>query len=129
MSWQDQPTGPDVQNFSISAGNLFEVTFDFSGVTGLDSLDGYTVYWSAYEETVGVPLAGVSAVITKSSLSGGGIELLDSPSTSCVMTLSGIDTVGLLRNYYHEASIVDAGGNQITPTTGIMTVLGTENRE
>lgn len=127
MSWPPQG-GPQIQNFSIPAGNAFSVVFDFSGVSGLTSLANYTVYFDAYEQSVGVPTAGVPAVISKSSLSGQGIDILTSPLTSCVLFLDEDDTVLLLRNYYFELAIVDESGGTITPTVGTMTVLGTEVR-
>jgi hypothetical protein len=120
---------PDIQNFSVAAGDETVITFDLT-LAGIFSLDHYTVYWNAYEQTVGLPTAGVPPVIAKNSLSGGGdIQVLESPAFTVLVTLYRDDTVALLRNYYHELSIVDPSDNKITTTQGIMTVTMTENRE
>jgi hypothetical protein len=44
-----------------------------------------------------------------------------------MIPLEYADTVNLLRNYYHEATVTDEDGKPITVAHGIVTVLGTEN--
>ena len=117
-----------IQNFSVPSGDAATITFDLSGVVGVTDLEQYTIYWDAYEQNFGIPEADTIAVISKTSLSGHGIDILPSPPMTCVLSLDGADTADLNLNYYHELSIVDAGGNKITPTVGCMTVLSTELR-
>jgi hypothetical protein len=115
------------QNFSVPAGNIYDIYFDIF-VDGVSSLVGYEVVWQAFVQSVGVPTASVPAIITKTSLSGGGILVPGSPPLAFTVTLDEADTVALLRNYYHEASLIDPQNNVITVARGIMTVTGTESR-
>jgi len=119
---------PDIQNFSIPADNDAVVTFLISSDVVGDTLSGCIVYWNAYEQELGLPTVGVEPVIAKSSLSGHGIEILESPPMTFQVVIDAADSVDLLRNYYHEATIVDEFGDTNTVTVGIMTVTGTENR-
>ena len=113
------------QNFSIPAGNDQLVTFTAdSTISGFQSA---IIYWRAYTQQYGVPIAGVAAVIEKSNVSPLGVTVLESPP-SFTVDLIASDTVGLLRNYYHEATVVDVGGNTVTVAFGTMTVTETENR-
>jgi hypothetical protein len=116
------------QDFSIPAGNEYTAYFNIF-VDGVSSLDGYVVWLQVFEQSCGVPLAGVPPVITKNSLSGGDIAVLDSPPMSYNVSFFEADTVLLLRNYYYESSIIDANNNTITVVRGTLTVTGTEVRE
>ncbi len=116
-----------IQNFAIPADNDVVVEIDMT-LAPLDTLFDATVFWNAYEEKYGVPVPGVVAVIAKSSLSGmGGITLIDSPPTA-LLTIERSDTVSLLRNYYHETTVVDSFGNVSTVNCGIVTISPSENR-
>jgi hypothetical protein len=119
---------PLLQDFSVAAGDSATITFDLTEVTGITDLADYMILWDAYIQSAGVPAASIAAVISKSSESGQGITILESPPLTCVLDLGGADTVNLIGNYYHELSIFDQSNNKITPTNGIMTVLSTENR-
>ncbi len=119
---------PLIQNFDVPANNDHDVYFTIASSTPGDTLEGCTVYWNAYEQAFGEPIVGVPPVIVKTSLSGGGITILPSPPMTFVVALSKTDTVALLRNYYHEATVVDEINDEDTVTIGTMTVTGTENR-
>jgi hypothetical protein len=116
-----------IQNFAIPADNDLTVEIDITFVAA-DTLAGSVVFWNAYEEQYGVPVPGVAAVISKSSLSGmGDITLIDSPPTALV-TINRGDTVALLRNFFHETTVVDSFGNVSTINCGILTISPSENR-
>jgi hypothetical protein len=117
----------DPQNFSIYAGNTTEVTIDIDPDDDI-TLVGANILWNVYEQTFGLPTAGVDPVIQKNNGVGGTIVVTDPDLQKLKIPLTPEDTVGLLRNYYHEATVVDPDRGQITIASGIMTVLGTENR-
>ena len=117
---------PIIQNFSVPAGDDVDLTFDIDDDTAI-VLSGATIFWNAYEQIQGVP-DKTKPVINKSSVSGDGIEIPASPDDIFVVSLVEADTLELLRNYYHEAKIVDANGNHTTVTIGVMTVTETEFR-
>jgi hypothetical protein len=121
-------TQPVIQHFSVPANNDHDVIFTIASGTAGDSLSGCTIYWNAYEQSFGEPVAAIPPVITKTSLSGGGIDILPSPPMTFRVALNKADTASLLRNYYHEATVVDEVNNEDTVTIGIMTVTATENR-
>lgn len=121
-------TQPTISNFEIPADNDHLAVLTIASDTPGDTLAGCTVYFRAFEQTFGVPTAGVNPVIEKSSLSGGDVVALESPPMTVTIAFSHADTVNLLRNYYYEITVVDGGGNIDTVTVGIMTVTGTENR-
>lgn len=118
-----------IQNFSIPADNDVQVTLT---ITPVEALDAATVYWQAYNQQFGIPdfdlpsPSGAAAVIQKSTLDGS-ITLL-SPPSSCAIQINRSDTVELLRNYYHETTLVDSSGNVSTLNQGIMTVTDTRIR-
>ncbi len=119
---------PLIQNFSVPADNDHDVIFTITSNTPDDTLAGSTIYWRAFEQTIGSPVPSAPPVISKSSLSSGGVAILPSPPMTFVVSLDKVDTAALLRNYYHEATVVDELGNIDTVTVGIMTVTPTENR-
>jgi hypothetical protein len=119
---------PLIQNFSVPADNDHDIIFTITSSAPGDTLAGSTVYWRAFEQEMGSPTPSVPPVISKSSLSGGGVTILPSPPMTFIVVLGKADTAALLRNYYHEATIVDEIGNIDTVTVGIMTVTPTENR-
>lgn len=117
----------DPQNFSVYAGNNFDITIDIDPDDGI-TLVGAQIYWKLYEQQFGQPIAGVDPVLSKSNQSGGTIVVTDPVTQTLKIPLESNDTVALLRNYYHETTVVDPDRGEITVATGIATVLGTENR-
>jgi hypothetical protein len=118
----------DPQNFSVSAGNDVEITLDIDPDDGI-TLVGANIVWNVYEQKYGQPVAGVDAVIQKSNGVGGTIVVEDPDTQKLKIPLVPSDTIDLLRNYYHEATVIDPDRGTITVAEGIMTVLGTENRQ
>lgn len=114
---------PVIQNFSVPAGDDVPVTFVMDPGSGID-INTAEARWRAFQQENGVPLPATSPILDKTSLSGGGIELVPSP-LGFIVTFAGADTVDMLRNYYHEAEVTDAAGHS-TLTVGIMTVTQTE---
>lgn len=113
------------QNFTIPAGYNEIITFDVDPVV-TPSLVDTVVWWRVYEENFGIPTG--LAILEKNSLgSPGGIVLIESPLSFTVELLTA-DTLALLRNYYHEATILNALNEVIGGGFGIMTVTETENR-
>ena len=116
-----QPFTP--QNFSIPAGYNEVITFDIDPAV-TPSLQDTTIWWRVYEESIAIPFG--NPIIVKSSNDGSVIGL-DSPLSFTVQMYSH-DTITLLRNYYHEATILNALGETIGGSFGIMTVIETMNR-
>jgi hypothetical protein len=113
------------QNFTIPAGYNEVITFDVNPAV-TPSLDGTTVLWQVYNEAFGIPSG--PPILTKSSAPSPSPDIspIDSP-LSFTVQMHTDDTIALLRNYYHEATIVrDADGEVIGGSWGIMTVLETE---
>jgi hypothetical protein len=121
-------TQPTISNFSLPADNDHIAVLTIASSTPGDTLVGCTVYLRIYEQTFGVPTAGVDHVLEKSSLSGGDITILASPPMTVSILFTAADTLLLLRNYYYEVTVVDEIGDLDTVTVGILTVTGTENR-
>lgn len=110
------------QDFSVYANNPTDVTIDIDPNTiGLEDAE---IMWNVYEQQFGQPVDGEDPVIEKSGPNtDGGILITDSDEKKMTISLFADDTVNLLRNYYHEATV-----DGVTVAHGIMTVLGTENR-
>lgn len=119
---------PIIQNFSVPADNDHDVYITINSNVAGDTLDDCTVYFNVYEQAFGAPVPDVPPIITKTSLSGGGVTILPSPPLTVRVSFVKTETAALLRNYCYEATVVDGVGNVDTVTTGIMTVTGTENR-
>ena len=120
-------SGPLIKNFSVPAGNDFIVHFDLGPDDEGISLVGSTIYWRAYEQEHGVPIT--DATVIEKVLDDGDLTITDPDLLKIDVRLRPDDTIDLLRNYYHEATVVDFDtGGTITVANGIMTVLGTENR-
>jgi len=111
------------QNFSIPAGYNEVITFDVDPAV-IDSLVDTQIFWRVYAQQFGIPDA--DPIIMKSSHSAGEIVGIDSPLSFTVQMYTA-DTLRLLRNYYHEASILAANGEVIGGSWGIMTVTETIN--
>lgn len=122
---------PIIQNFSIPAGDSQTIEFDITSETIQQAtLVGATVFWEVYEQVNGLPVPDVDPVIRKTSLSGGGIQILpDSQPLTFYVFVDPEDTDALARNYYHEAKVYDSTGNPISITYGIMTVNPIQIRE
>jgi hypothetical protein len=114
------------QNFSIPAGYNEVITFDVNPAV-TPSLLHTVIFWSVYKQQFGIP-SGLP-ILTKSSLASPPPDIvgIDSP-LSFTVQMHTADTLVLLRNYYHEASIQNAAGEVIGGSWGIMTVTPTENR-
>lgn len=114
------------QNFSMPAGYNEIITFDVNPAV-TPSLVGAIISWRVYAEALGIPLG--APILVKSSLPSPppAITILESPLSFLVQMLT-IDTLYLLRNYYHEATIQNAAGQVIGGSWGIMCVTETENR-
>ena len=118
--------GPVVQNVSIPAGDAADLNFDVDPDDG-QTLLGADIYWKVYEQEHGVPKLGVDPVIVK--VLDDGIQITDPDALKFTVAIQREDTVGLLRNYHHEAKIIDPDGNHVTVNYGVFTVTQTENRE
>jgi hypothetical protein len=114
------------QNFSIPAGYNEIITFDVNPAVTPSLLDT-VIFWKVYEQEFGIPFG--PPILTKSSLASPPPDIvgIDSP-LSFTVQMHTADTLDLLKNYYHEASIEDAAGEVIGGSWGIMTVTPTENR-
>lgn len=124
-------SAPLIQNFSIPADNDLTIQINVTPLASMDTLVGSMVFWNVYEQQYGVPTPDVAPVISKNSLSGdGGIAIPDSPADlmEAIVTIASSDTVGLLRNYFHETTVVDVEGHTTSVNQGILTITPTENR-
>lgn len=117
----------DPQNFSMYAGDDFNITVDIDPDDEV-TLVGAVITWSAYEQEFGQPVAGADPVITKNNGVNGTIVVIDPELQRLKVPLEYADTVGLLRNYYHETTVEDPTLGRITVANGFVTILGTENR-
>ncbi len=117
----------DPQNFTVYAGNYTEISIDIDPDDEV-TLVGTVIEWKVYEQQFGQPVADVDPVIEKDNGVDGTITVTDPDTQTFMIPLTYDDTVELLRNYYHEATITTETGKPITVAHGIMTVLGTENR-
>jgi hypothetical protein len=115
------------QNFSIPAGYNEVITFDVNPQV-TPSLQGTTIFWNVYDESLGIRLG--PPLLQKSSLPSPPPDIVayDSP-LSFTVQMHTADTLGLPPgNYYHEATIKNAALEVIGGSWGIMTVTETENR-
>jgi hypothetical protein len=112
-----------IQNISVAAANDVEITLQ-----SLVPLDG-TIWWRVYEEMAGIPLldlpSGTPVPLIEKRSDMAEI-VVGSPPTSCAVKILAADTQQLLRNYYHEATLVDDEAGGITTfNEGILTVTQT----
>jgi hypothetical protein len=119
-------TGPIIQSFDVPANDDVDLDFTLTPSTGPDLGPGTKIYFNVYESVFGQPVAGAPSIISKTMESG--IEITDPALKTFKVRLVKTDTVGLLRNYYYEVTVIDPENNSVTSTVGVMTVLGTENR-
>lgn len=117
-------TAPVAQNFSVPAGNDAVVPLTAPAAAPLAG----DIYWRVYKEAFAIPDfdSSPAALIEKSTLDGG--VAVASPATSFSVQIARGDTIELLRNYYHESTLIDPAGNVSTLNCGIMTVTDTRNR-
>lgn len=116
---------PLIQNFSVAAGDEMIVNIDVDPDEGFTLLN-CEIFWNVYQQEHGVPKLDVDPIIEKTLHDG--IDVTNPTASQFAVTLTESDTISLLRNYYHEVTIIDGDGNRTTPTVGIMTVTQTENR-
>jgi hypothetical protein len=117
---------PIIQNITVMANNDADINFDVGPDEG-QSLIGTTIYWRAYPQQFGSPIAGELPVIVKQT--DNGLQVTDPDFGKFTVQIAKTDTVNLLHNYYHETTIVDGNGDVVTTVTiGILTVLPTELR-
>lgn len=119
---------PIIQNFSVPAGDSVQVSFEVQPDPDGDediSLHNAIVYWRVYPAVFGIRVPGSGALIEKVSPTN--IEILESPKMF-IATIDRPDTLDLLGNYYHEATVESPSGEIVTVTTGTMNVAPTENR-
>ena len=116
------------QNFSIPADDDAYVSFTVDeSVVDILTLVGSTIWWNVYPMQFACPIPDVPAVIAKTSTTGD-IIIPESPALTFYVQIFEADTVGLLRNYYHEARILNQQQQLVTVTVGVMTVLPSEGR-
>jgi hypothetical protein len=118
-------SGPLIQNFSIPADDSAVLNVQVNPVAGV-TLVGSTIFWRVFEQEFGIPIPNVSSVLVKST--DHGIQIDDPDLLKFHITVDKPDTVGLLRNYYHEARIEYPDNTGVTIMYGILTVGGTEVR-
>jgi hypothetical protein len=116
------------QNFSIPADDDAYVSFLVDeSVVDITTLQGSQIWWNVYPMQFACPVPDEPAVIAKTSQSGD-IIIPESPALSFFVQIYEADTIGLLRNYYHEARVLNAQQQLVTVAVGVMTVLPTEGR-
>ena len=118
---------PYIQDFSVPQGATLDVDFLITP-PGDVALAGGRVLWGVWEQAFGVPitvdtLSGLplGPLITKDSRDGG-IDILASPEMFTVHLLDADTMLLPLGNYFHEAHVTDANGNDTPVTQGTMTV-------
>jgi hypothetical protein len=112
------------QNFTLAAGYNQVITFNVDPNV-VPSLVDTVIWWRVYEQAFGIPVPGWSPIIVKTDPD---VVSLDSP-LSFMVQMKTADTIDLLRNYYHEATIFNALNEMIGGSFGIMTVIASVNRE
>jgi len=119
-----------IQNFSVPADDDVEVTLKVDPDLGLDTLEGSAIYWRVYEQQFGIPDFDASPLplLEKSTLDGSITLLPSPPPMECQIKIARADTANLLRNYYHETTLIDVAGNLSTLNCGIVTITATANR-
>lgn len=117
---------PYIQNFSVPQGATLDVVFQIVP-PGDVTLAGGRVLWGAWAQSFGVPVTAdpfgtpLGPLVAKDSQLGE-IDILESPE-SFIVHLVDADTTPLdLGNFYHEAHVTDANGNDTPVTQGSMTV-------
>jgi hypothetical protein len=118
------------QNFSIPADDDAIVSFVVDeSVVDITTLQGSEIWWNVYPMQYACPVPGQPALITKTNQGGSlDIEIPASPALTFYVSIYRADTIALLRNYYHEARILNPQQQLVTVAVGIMTVLPSEGR-
>lgn len=110
----------ELQNFSVSQNTDDEIAVLVESSLTLNTLAGMTIEWSVYEVEFGVPLRS-PVMIHKTTSSG--ITVPSSPAMTFDIAIDHADTASLdLGVYYHEAILIDGGGNRSLILFGLMAV-------
>jgi hypothetical protein len=96
------------QNFSIPAGYNEIITFDVNPAI-TPSLEGTNIFWRVYSQWQGIPNRD-DIILAKSTADD--IVPMDSPNLAFTVQMHTADTIALLRNFYHEASIQNGAGEK-----------------
>ena len=116
------------QDFSIPADDDAIVSFFVDeSVVDITTLQGSQIWWNVYPMQFACPVPGAPALITKTT-GDASITIPTSPELTFYVEIVRDDTIDMLRNYYHEARILNPQQQLVTVTVGIMTVLPTEGR-
>jgi hypothetical protein len=115
------------QNFSIPADDDAYVSFTVDeSVKDIITLVGSTIWWNVFPMQYACPVPGQPAVIAKTTPLD--VQIPESPALTFYVQIFRADTVNLLRNYYHEARVLNHQQQLVTVTVGVMTVLPSEGR-
>ena len=115
-----------IQNFSVPAGDDVEVTLEVTPDLEVFTLEESQIFWRVYPQAFGIPIiTGSPAALIEKSSNDGSIVVLPSPPMTAKIKISGVDTSSLLRNYYHETTMIDFVGSRSTLNCGVMTVTQT----
>jgi len=108
------------QNFSIPAGYNEVITFTVDPAVTPTLLDA-TVLWKVYQQQFAIPMG--PPILEKG---GPDITPIESPLSFEVQMMTA-DTINLTpENYYHEATIINAAGEVIGGSWGILCVTETQ---
>ena len=117
---------PYIQDFPVPKGATLDVEFVIVP-PGDVSLAGGRVLWGAWAQAYGVPVTEdadglpLGPLISKDSQAGE-IDILESPESFTVHLLDADTALLDPGNYFHEAHVTDANGNDTPVTQGMMTV-------
>jgi hypothetical protein len=117
---------PYIQDFPVPQGATLDVDFQIVP-PGDVALAGGRVLWGAWEQAFGVPITAdpsgtpLGPLISKDSARGE-IDILESPESFTVHLLDADTALLPLGNYFHEAHVTDANGNDTPVTQGTMNV-------
>jgi hypothetical protein len=120
-------SGPLIQNFTVPAGNDVDINVDIDPDGDGITLVGSHLFWRVYEIECGMIIPDTEPVLEKYS-EDGGIIAIDSDLQKFRISILATDSASLLRNYFHETTIVDPEDNITTLNQGIITFVGTEYR-
>ena len=111
---------PPIQDFSIPLGDDMNVVFNLDPAGDI-SLTGAAVTWQVYAMNFTMPDV-TQQLIAKDSSGLGGVTIDDVAGQFTVHLVAADTSALMIGNYYHEAEVVDAGGNHATVCQGGMAV-------